>query len=410
MSRVSKYIISNMKILLINIFIVFLSVVLMTDFAISQEHNDSIKTKVKSDTANSKTVFVKPTRGNIESLDTATFNVNEIKVIGYPYVFYTPETQLAFGLGGMVYFRTALQPAQKPSKITIAGYYTTNNQYLISLKPRIYFPGKKRTYLESDFYFSYDVGKFYGLGNSTKEIDSVNYKTSSFGIYVEAQRKGLVFDLLQVGLIYDYINVGMNDKMNNPNLYDSSVTGIDGGKVGGLGLSWTYDSRDNISFPSSGVLYKVSGIFYGRFFASDFTYNRYRFDLRQYVAPIKDNILAFQIYSDLNTGSPPFFCMPALGGSTRMRGFFEGRYRDKNYLMGQLEYRKIVWWRIGVAAFYSVGDVFGNFNQLKLSELKQSYGFGLRFVFDTKEKINLRVDFGKTKESTGIYFSMDEAF
>ena len=91
----------------------------------------------------------------------------------------------------MIYFRTALQPAQKPSKITIGGYYTTNNQYLISLKPRIYFPGKRGHYFESDFSYSYDVMKFYGTGNSTPDIDSASYKSSSFGIYVKHRQKVL---------------------------------------------------------------------------------------------------------------------------------------------------------------------------------------------------------------------------
>jgi len=385
--------------------------VFLANLSFAQGELDSNKTKDQKDTTLSKKnkkilVSVK----EVEKLDTTTFKVNELKLIGYPYAFYTPETQLAFGLGGMIYFRTALQPAQKPSKITIGGYYTTNNQYLISLKPRIYFPGKKRTYFESDFSYSYDVGKFYGTGNSTKDIDSASYKSSSFGIYIETQARGFVLEPLQVGLVFDYVNVVMEDKMGNPNLYDSTTQGINGGKVGGIGVSWSYDNRDNISFPSSGGLHKLSVLFYGKILASDFTYNRYRFDFRQYTAPYKDHILAFNLFADLSTGSPPFFFMPALGGSARMRGWFEGRYREKNYLTWQAEYRKILFWRIGMAAFYAVGDVFKNFSSLKFDQLKQSYGFGLRFVFDPKEKINLRVDFAKTKEGSGVYFSMDEAF
>lgn len=404
-----------LKYSLTGIFFLFLFQAFMVNPAIAQI--DSNKTKVKEDS--SKTLTVKPIPGISvtptpeikDKLDTTAFKVNEFKVIGYPYAFYSPETQLAFGLGGMLYFRTALQPAQRPSKITIGGYYTTNNQYLISIKPRIYFPGKNRFYAESDFYYSYDVLKFYGIGNNTKEIDSVNYKSSSFGIYVETQAKGFLIDVMQVGLIYDYLKVKMEDKMGNPNLQDSSVVGINGGKIGGLGLTWNYDNRDNISFPAKGGFYKISGIFYGRDLGSEYTYNRYKLDIRQYVAPYKDHILAFQFYADLNAMKPPWFAMPALGGATRMRGYFEGRYRDNGYITWQAEYRKIVWWRIGVTAFYASGDVFSHWSNLKFSELKQSYGFGLRFVFDPKEKINLRADFGKTMNGdTGVYFSMDEAF
>ena len=376
----------KMKNLFRVVLIVGLFLLFITNVIFAQGEPDSNKTKGQKDTTVTKKedkkilVSIKEE----DKLDTTTFKINELKLIGYPYAFYTPETQLAFGLGGMIYFRTALQPAQKPSKITIGGYYTTNNQYLISLKPRIYFPGKSRNYLESDFSYSYDVLKFYGTGNSTPEIDSASYKSSSFGIYIEAQTKGLLINALQFGLIFDYVNVVMEDKMGNPNLYDSTTIGINGGKVGGIGVSWSFDNRDNISFPSSGGLHKVSVLLYGKLLASDYTYNRYRFDLRQYVAPYKDHILAFNLYTDLSTGSPPFYFMPALGGGTRMRGWFEGRFREKNYITWQAEYRKILFWRIGVAAFYAVGDVFKNFSNLKIDELKQSYGLGLRFVFDPK--------------------------
>src|SRR4030095_2417473 len=376
----------------------------------AQDNSDSSKTVVKKDTIIENTFPLKPTHGEEIILDTTAFKLNEVKFIGYPYVFYTPETQLAFGIGGMVYFRTALQASQKPSKITVSGYYTTNSQYQLSVKPRIYFPGLSRFYLESDFYISYDVLKFYGVGNYSPEIDSVNYKSSSFGIRVETQTRGLLFKFLQIGLIYDYVNLKMQDKMHNPNLLDSTLPGYSGGKIAGLGLGWTFDYRDNISFPSRGGLYRISGTFYGKDLGGDFTYNRYLVDLRHYVAFFGDHVLAFQFYSDLNSGRPPFFKMPALGGSERMRGFFEGRYRDEDYITAQIEYRKIVWWRIGLTVFYATGEVFSDFDQLKMTGLNHSYGFGLRFVFDPKEKINLRVDFGKTEGSSGIYFGMDEAF
>ncbi len=60
--------------------------------------------------------------------------------------------------------------------------------------------------------------------------------------------------------------------------------------------------------------------------------------------------------------------------------------------------------------FYATGDVFKNFSNLKIADLKHSYRLGLRFVFEPNEKINLRVDFAKTKEGSGVGFSMGEAF
>lgn len=37
--------------------------------------------------------------------------------------------------------------------------------------------------------------------------------------------------------------------------------------------------------------------------------------------------------------------MPLLGSDERMRGYYRGRYRDKNVVSGQLEYRRQLTWR-----------------------------------------------------------------
>ncbi|MCU0373120.1 MAG: BamA/TamA family outer membrane protein [Ignavibacteria bacterium] len=374
---------------------------------------DSTKKDKNKDT--SKTILSGlNSKSKINELDTATFKVNQVKLFGYPYVFYTPETEFAFGLGGMAYFRTAISASQKPSKILVSAYYTTNSQYYITIQPKLYFPGFSRVYLEAKVYFSNELKKFYGIGNSTQDlaINDYSYKSQSFGVYAEVLKKGFFLEDGLVGLTYDYYNMTMKDKMTNPFLNDSTSTipGINGGKVGGIGIIWSYDSRDNVSFPSKGGYYKVSETVYGKGLASDFTYTKFKMDIKQFFMPFKEHILACELYSMLTTGDPPFHGMPLVGGASIMRGYYEGRFRDQNYLAGQLEYRKILFWRIGMTAFYSAGEVFDNFGNMEIAKVRSAYGIGLRFVFDPKERLNLRVDFAKTNESTGVYFGVDEAF
>ncbi|GAH05448.1 unnamed protein product, partial [marine sediment metagenome] len=61
----------------------------------------------------------------------------------YPYAFYTPETSLAFGAGGIFSFSLSEKLKSKPSSITGSGYYTINNQYDITLQSEIYFAEDK---------------------------------------------------------------------------------------------------------------------------------------------------------------------------------------------------------------------------------------------------------------------------
>jgi len=94
-----------------------------------------------------------------------------------------------------------------------------------------------------------------------------------------------------------------------------------------------------------------------------------------------------------------------------MRGYYLGRYRDKNMITLQAEYRWVpVFWRVGLAAFAGIGDVAATLGDFDLGRFKYTYGLGLRFVIDPKQRLHLRVDFGFGKETSGVYFTAAEAF
>ncbi len=338
-----------------------------------------------------------------------TLDLKSFGFLAYPYVFYSPETEFAFGAGGIVFFRTTTRRFIQPSKVVFSGYYTSNNQYYVGITPEVYFPGQDQYFAKADIVFAKEILRFYGIGNKSPDIDSSGYEMDVFKLIAEVYRKNLLFDNFQTGLNYRYSSNRMIDKKGNPNLMDGAVRGSDGGRIAGFGFGGFYDSRDNLFYPSQGGYYKFSFTYFNPLFGSSFEYGRYILDVRQYMSE-NDHILAAQIYGELTTGYPPFFDTPALGGSVHMRGYFAGRYRDRQYVTGQLEYRNIFWWRVGGIVFISAGDVADRIMDFRLRSLKISYGVGLRFVFDESEKINIRVDYGRSKDSDGIYFNIEEAF
>jgi outer membrane protein assembly factor BamA len=264
-------------------------------------------------------------------------------------------------------------------------------------------------YIEGNLNYSKSSLVFYGLGNNSPEIDSNKYITKIFEINAQVTNFRVLKNF-QTGLVYEFSNYKMVDKQSNPNLFDPSINGIDGGIVSGLGFAFLADYRDNNSYPSKGFYTKASAVFFRKPFGSSFSFDKYVLDVRQYYMPVETHIIAIQIFGQFSKGSTPFFSMPQVGGSSKMRGYFEGRYRDMQYMTAQAEYRKILFWRIGAAAFYSVGEVSPNFKSFKSKYIRHTYGFGLRFVFDPKEKINLRVDVGVAEKKTGVYFNLEEAF
>lgn len=91
-----------------------------------------------------------------------------------------------------------------------------------------------------------------------------------------------------------------------------------------------------------------------------------------------------------------------------MRGYYDGRYRDKNVVDMQVELRQHVWKRNGVAVWVGAGNVFPDFSSFKVKHILPNYGFGYRWEF--KKRVNVRLDLGFGKGQTGSIFNINEAF
>ena len=50
-------------------------------------------------------------------------------------------------------------------------------------------------------------------------------------------------------------------------------------------------------------------------------------------------MLALQAYAFINNGDVPLRSLASLGGANSMRGYYDGRYRDKDQIVFQAEYR-----------------------------------------------------------------------
>ena len=105
----------------------------------------------------------------------------------------------------------------------------------------------------------------------------------------------------------------------------------------------------------------------------------------------------------------PFFMLPALGGGSTLRGFSSWRFRDRNSLLLQAEWRIMVNRFIDTAIFYDAGKVGARASDLDLDGLRHDYGFGLRFHGPVSTP--LRIDFARSNESSlRIVFSSSAVF
>jgi len=109
-------------------------------------------------------------------------------------------------------------------------------------------------------------------------------------------------------------------------------------------------------------------------------------------------------------GDVPFNRLAQLGGSMIMRGIYQGRYRDKNMLALQGEYRRPFKHRWYFSVFASVGDMAHSNNEFDTSDLKYTTNNGVRYALDPKNKMHIRLDVGVSEFGVSPIIILGEAF
>jgi hypothetical protein len=104
----------------------------------------------------------------------------------------------------------------------------------------------------------------------------------------------------------------------------------------------------------------------------------------------------------------PYYLLPHLGGGSTLRGFDSWRFRDRNRLLLQAEWRIMANRFMDSAVFYDAGKVTASKADLDFNGLQHDYGFGVRF--HTPFMTPFRVDIARSHEQTRLVFSTSAVF
>jgi hypothetical protein len=324
-----------------------------------------------------------------------------------PFAFYTPETKLAIGGGLVGLFRSSAGPSEKPSSITASVQAAMTGQYLFVVTPQLYLSGSTVLFA-AEAKFGLIVDRFYGIGDRAPDIGNPSYARQLFD--VRALIRKMLTEGLDVGPAIEFSHERIVDARSNPFLQTGSAFVGEEGWLAGAGFVIVHDSRDDVFFPSSGSDLTLRTVSFGRAIGSQYAFGYTEADLRGYSSIDETQTVALQLYGKTVTGRPPFYRLATLGGQNILRGYFEGRVRDKTCLAAQAEYRRAMIGRVTGVVFVGVGAVAASPGKLALPGLLSSIGTGLRFRIDSEEKINLRLDLGVGRNAAGVYIGVGEAF
>jgi hypothetical protein len=332
------------------------------------------------------------------------------KLINYPTIAYSPETRWELGVSSLYIYSAQNDLSNRLSELKAFTFYTLENQYGLWLDHAVYtdenlwfFYGKVR-------YQSFPLF-YYGVGpDSPKE-----YTALIDGNYTLVKERFLraVIPSLYVGLELDYQRLGSVSYQNTSTNFQAPELGANGSTNLGLGLGILYDNIHNAMNPRKGVYSELAFLNYAEAFGSDFSFTSYMTDNRLYRPLGKNRVLAAQVYGQFTAGEAPFNMLALMGGESLMRGYYLGRYRDQNLVAAQLEYRILPFsfskkW--GASVFLATGQVYGTQTVFEWNAMRPTAGAGIRYLIFPEKDIYTRIDLAFTREGSGIYFFIGEAF
>jgi len=254
---------------------------------------------------------------------------------------------------------------------------------------------------------------FFGVGNDTKADDEDLYTMRSRDF-------GLNFKISPLSAPKHQFGIGFHQEITEFDEFNPDgilETRNYDGKYGGLSReitsSWQYQDNDEDFDPHRGIriawdLYKSSKQLGGNFESIRFWSNN------DYFVPLTDkSTLAMQVYGQFSDGNVPWYQLAQSGGTNLLRGYFMGRFRDKQMLLSQAEWRRHLFRRWGVVAFAGIGQVASDVPKLFESKPLAAWGAGIRLRLTKQQRINARLDvgFNRTDPKTpSLYLYILEAF
>lgn len=320
-----------------------------------------------------------------------------------PILFYTPETSIAAGASPLYLFPADARTRQ--SSLIGVMIYTLENQAQGFATWTHHFRNNSAS-LKTTLDGKHFPSKFYGLGDATRDDDEEHFLEDS--LRLETTFLLGLGRALKLGIRLEHESLWVREKRPGGLLDAGGIPGADGSHVTGLGLQFSRDTTDDAFYPLRGSTLTGSLTRYTAWPGQGHT--AFLLDARAYLPLGPRHVLALQLLADVCGGAVPFNRLPELGGAKLLRGYYEGRFREKNLLALQGEFRSPLYKRFGFALFAGTGAVAREFSGLAQARWKWTAGAGLRFRLRRDSRLNLRLDVAGNHETFGVYFLGLEAF
>ncbi len=334
-----------------------------------------------------------------------------------PYGGYSLSTGYIADLSANAGFYTASDHHQNLSVVSSDLGYDSKIQKLLRIRSEIW--GTANDFkVVSDLRYEIYPTDTYGLGTFSKlaNADAIDYRY--IRVYETVLKKITGSYYVGAGYNLDYhYNITATGDANGSESDFMKYGQPKSSTSSGLNVDFLFDNRKNPINPLGGAY--ASFIFRQNttFLGSDNNWESAQADFRKYIklSANSNNVLAIWSIAAFTWGDAPYLDLPATGSdmyNNSGRGYAIGRYRGKNELYLEAEYR------FGLtnngllgAVLFANGESFSGLQNSSFQGLAPAAGAGLRIKVNKHSNSNICIDYGVgINGSRGLFVNLGEVF
>jgi hypothetical protein len=363
-----------------------------------------------------------------------------------PIIGSNPATGFMFGVGGQYAFQ--MKGSSQYSALSGSIQGTTKNQLIVMLKNNVYTKDDKFFYT-GDWRFQVFSQDTYGLGTEAPEGGALDYQFNLGGLNAtqDSLAQPMKFNFFRfhqsvgykikediyLGLGYNFdgyykiddekLRLDEGDTLLTSHYLYNSKYGFDleSYQTSAMYLNFVIDKRDNMISAYSGYFLSLGYRGAYRFTGNKDKAELFQLEWRSYHSLSPRNpahLLAFWVMGNFSPeGDFPYMALSATAYDQRSRssrGYTQGRFRGKDYVYSEAEYRFPIsrcGGILGGVLFVNATSANNQALDLKLMEsIQYGYGLGLRVMVDKASRTNLTLDYGFGNKSSGFYLAVSETF
>ncbi len=336
-----------------------------------------------------------------------------------PAVGYTLQNGFLASLSSNASFYTGGSKEQNISAVNSILSVTQKNQFIAGIQSNIWAAQNRRNWV-GDYRFLIYPQSTYGLGGQSRVTDEslLKYKLIRFVQSVYFKTKNEVYVGVGYQLNYHY-GIQESESMARPESDFQSYDGKSQTTSSGISLNLLLDERRNLNNPVAGGQYlNVQLLNNLKALGSMDNWQSLVMDARKYigVGSRKRNKLAVWTYGWFTFNNhAPYLDLPATGwdmNGNLGRGYVQGRFRGKNLLYAETEYR-MAFTRNGLlgGVLFANAQSFTNWPSNRFTTVQPATGAGIRIKFNKYANTNIALDYAIGKGgSKGLFVNLGEVF